>query len=391
MKWHQLVKITSLGCKRGSKNLNEEIILKMVKPYVRNKSITYFEFDNIFNFLSRKEQYEVANILDRNDISLRAEDTDEDNDYDEIFNEGNPIGSDNTVTAEDFEVLYDDVFLDDYGSEVKSDYSPVYKEVKQSNDILCRLLQEGNEQAKRDLCIKNKRLVDKCVNIYGKAFGNNLPFDDLEQAGMIGLLKAANKFDYSKGYQFSTYATWWIRQSISREIMETGFVVRIPVHMMEAVAKVTTLDNKNAALGMDFQERIDAIQSETNFSSDKVMYCLMLRNNFLSNSSLNTPVGEEEDIEIQDMLYDEECPTVEEMIELSDLQKRLSDILDTLTERESNIVILRFGLLDGRAMTLEEIGHRYNVTRERIRQIEAKALRKLRHPSRSKKIKDYFL
>ena len=371
--------------------MNEEIILKMVKPYVRNKSITYFEFDNIFNFLSRKEQYEVANILDRNDISLRAEDTDEDNDYDEIFNEGNPIGSDNTVTAEDFEVLYDDVFLDDYGSEVKSDYSPVYKEVKQSNDILCRLLQEGNEQAKRDLCIKNKRLVDKCVNIYGKAFGNNLPFDDLEQAGMIGLLKAANKFDYSKGYQFSTYATWWIRQSISREIMETGFVVRIPVHMMEAVAKVTTLDNKNAALGMDFQERIDAIQSETNFSSDKVMYCLMLRNNFLSNSSLNTPVGEEEDIEIQDMLYDEECPTVEEMIELSDLQKRLSDILDTLTERESNIVILRFGLLDGRAMTLEEIGHRYNVTRERIRQIEAKALRKLRHPSRSKKIKDYFL
>lgn len=318
------------------------------------------------------------------------------NEDDEIVKEAENIINSNPDTgnirpSEDFKILYDDgIFLDDKDSKDESIYRPVYKNIKQSNDILCRLLQEGNQQAKQDLCIKNKGLVDKWVNIYGKEFGNNLTFEDLEQVGMIGLLKAAKRFDYTKGYQFSTYATWWIWQSITREIEDNGFIIRIPVHMMEYISKVTALDNKYAAMEMDFQQRIDAIQVETHFTAEKIMDCLILRHNYLSNTSLNTPVGEDEDIEIQDKICDEKSPSVEEIIEYHDLKKRLMDVLDTLTERERNIIISRFGLLDGKAKTLEKVGQQYNVTRERIRQIEAKALRKLRHPSRSRKLKAFL-
>lgn len=387
--------------------MNEEVILKMVNPYLREKSITYYEFDNIFSFLSRKEQYLIADILYKNDIYLwedgeenfddKLETYDKENtNDDEILKQAENIinsmcDTDDTGQSEEFKILYDDeIFLDNKNSENKYIYLEVHKNIKQSNDILCRLLQEGNEQAKQDLCIKNRGLIGKVVNIYGKLFGNDLSFEDLEQAGMIGLLKAANRYDYTKGFQFSTYATWWIRQSITREIDDTGFAIRIPVHQMESISKVTALDNRFTAMEMDFQQRIEAIQAETDYTAEKIMYCLMLRNNYLSNASLNAPVGEDQDIEIQDMICDYKSPTIEEIIESRDLQRCLLDVLETLTKREKNIMILRFGLEDGQPETLEEIGNKYNVTRERIRQIEAKALRKLRHPSRSRKLKEFL-
>lgn len=364
--------------------MDVKIILEMIENCLKEKTITYNEFDTIFSLLSRKEQYEVTDILYKNGITLVPDEEE----YPEVENAGvDQIAEE----AEDIKALYDNgIFMDSKESEAEAGHLLVNHHIKQSNEILCSLIQEGNRQAKQDLCIKNRALVDKYAGMYGKAYGNNLDFEDLEQAGMMGLLKAAERFDMVKGYQFSTYATWWICQAITREIDDKGFTIRLPVHMMEGIAKIMSLDNRFASLGMDFNERIDAIQNETGISAEKILYYLMLRNNYLSNSSLNVPVGEDENIEIQDMVKDDENPSVEEIIEERDLHNHLFDLLNTLTAREKDILFLRFGLLDGQDRTLEQVGKIYNVTRERIRQIEAKALRKLRHPTRARKIRAYW-
>ena len=367
--------------------MDVKIILEMVENRLKENTITYGEFDAIFSMLSRKEQYEVTDILYKNGIMLVP---DED-DYPEEENAEDAGHDQIAKEAEDIKAFYDDeIFMDSKKSEAETGPLLVNHNIKQSNEILCSLIQEGNMQAKQDLCIKNRALVDKYAGMYGRAYGNNLDFEDLEQAGMIGLLKAAERFDVERGYKFSTYATWWICQSITREIDDKGFIIRIPVHMMEGIAKIMSLDNKFALLGMDFNQRIEAIQKEIGFSAEKILYCLMLKNNYLSNASLNVPVGEEEDIEIQDMVKDDESPSVEEIVEERDLHNRIMGLLNTLTAREKDIVFLRFGLLDGQDRTLEQVGKMYNVTRERIRQIEAKALRKLRHPTRARKIRAYW-
>lgn len=374
----------------GGERMNEEIILKMVEPYLKDNAITYKEFDNIFEFLSLKEQYEVVELLFSHGISLEDLEKDDDNeniiDIEDVleleFNEAEEDES------EDFDVLYDDNIFKDKNSD--NSHVVLYKNIKQSNDILCRLIQEGNKQARQDICVKNKLLVDKYVNAYLRYFGNHLDFEDLEQAGYIGLLKAAERFDLKRDSAFSTYAVFWIRQSIVREVMDNGFVIRIPVHLMELIAKITRLDNQFNTKGYTYNERMHLIAEELDITEERVENLLAIRQQYLSYSSLNTPVGEEDETELEEIYVDKEQVSVEDIVANKMLCEQMKEVLLTLTEREQRVLNLRFGFVDGRTRTLEEVGREYNVTRERIRQIEAKAIRKLQHPSRSRKLKDYL-
>lgn len=374
----------------GGERMNEEIILKMVEPYLKDNAITYKEFDNIFEFLSLKEQYEVVKLLFSHGISL--EDLEKDDDNENIIDIEDVLELDfdeaEEDESEDFDVLYDDNIFKDKNSDDL--HVVLYKNIKQSNDILCRLIQEGNKQARQDICVKNKLLVDKYVNAYLRYFGNHLDFEDLEQAGYIGLLKAAEKFDLKRDSAFSTYAVFWIRQSIVREVMDNGFVIRIPVHLMELIAKITRLDNQFNTKGYTYNERMHLIAEELDITGERVENLLAIRQQYLSYSSLNTPVGEEEETELEEIYVDKDQVSVEDIVANKMLCEQMKEVLLTLTEREQRVLKLRFGFVDGRTRTLEEVGREYNVTRERIRQIEAKAIRKLQHPSRSRKLKDYL-
>ena len=351
--------------------MNEQLIIDMARPYVKDGFITYEEFDHIYEMLSLKEKYAVVDILYNNGIDrIDADEQDEDAD-------------------DKFEVLYDDGLFRDTGfKSQKPEPVVVNKDVKQSNEILCVMIQQGNLQAEQDLCVKNKKLVDKYVLAYEKRYRHRLDFDDLEQAGFIGLITAAKKFDISMGYSFSTYAVWWIKQAITREIMDHGFVIRIPVHMMERISKVATIENRFSELNRE--ERIVKVMDETGYKEERIRECMMLKEYVLTYSSLNVTVGEDETVELGEFLSDDGVIPIEEMVENRELRRMLDDVLDTLTEKEKKVIRLRFGLEDNRQWTLEEVGKLFNVTRERIRQIESKALRKLRHPSRLHNIKSFL-
>jgi len=378
--------------------MDEKIILKMVEPYLKDSSVTYEEFDNLFEMLSRKEQYEVLDILAKNNIELRPDEED-DNDFDESTDEPSKEELESLeadIDKEDgFDILYDDaIFIDeDYDSDEadsKSSYLEIKTKVNQSNEILCKLIQEGNEQAKQDLCVKNRMLVCKVAQRYERFFGNDLSFEDLEQAGMMGMLKAAEKFHIEYGYNFSTYAMWWIRQAITREVYDHGFTIRVPVHMMERIGKINAADRKLQTKSLTNRERVEGIADLLDIPVEYVDYCLAVQNTLLNNTSLDTPIGEDEDTALMDMIPEDSVLSVEDQVAANVLGNIINELLETLTERQRKVLELRFGLKDGRERTLEEVGQVFGVTRERIRQIEAKALRKLRHPSRSRKIKDFL-
>ena len=378
--------------------MDEKIILKMVEPYLKDSSVTYEEFDNLFEMLSRKEQYEVLDILAKNNIELRPDEED-DNDFDESTDEPSKEELESLeadIDKEDgFDILYDDaIFIDeDYDSDEadsKSSYLEIKTKVNQSNEILCKLIQEGNEQAKQDLCVKNRMLVCKVAQRYERFFGNDLSFEDLEQAGMMGMLKAAEKFHIEYGYNFSTYAMWWIRQAITREVYDHGFTIRVPVHMMERIGKINAADRKLQTKSLTNRERVEGIADLLDIPVEYVDYCLAVQNTLLNNTSLDTPIGEDEDTALMDMIPEDSVLSVEDQVAANVLGNIINELLETLTERQRKVLELRFGLKDGRERTLEEVGQVFGVTRERIRQIEAKALRKLRHPSRSRKLKDFL-
>ena len=322
--------------------------------------------EQIFSFLE-SHNVDILTITEEDDDEeLLLEDLEEDVDVDKI-----DISVPDGVSIEDPVRMY----LKEIG---KVPLLSAEEEIE-----LAKRMEEGDEQAKQKLAEANLRLV---VSIAKRYVGRGMLFLDLIQEGNLGLIKAVEKFDYRKGYKFSTYATWWIRQAITRAIADQARTIRIPVHMVETINKLIRVSRQLLQeLGREPQP--EEIAEVMDIPVERVREILKISQEPVS---LETPIGEEEDSHLGDFIQDDNVPVPAEAAAFTLLKEQLVEVLGTLTEREQKVLRLRFGLDDGRARTLEEVGKEFNVTRERIRQIEAKALRKLRHPSRSRKLKDFL-
>ena len=329
--------------------------------------------------LSVQDMEDIYDILAQHGIELVKENTDDDEPNDADIKK---LEQDGLLDDLDFSVP-DGVAIDDPVRMYLKEIGRVHLLSAQEEVRLAQQMEEGDETSKRRLIESNLRLV---VSIAKRYVGRGMLFLDLIQEGNLGLIKAVEKFDYRKGYKFSTYATWWIRQAITRAIADQARTIRIPVHMVETINKLNRVQRQLIQeLGRDplpeeiakrMGVNVERVREISKISQEPV--------------SLETPIGEEEDSHLGDFIEDEDALAPAEAASFFLLREQLDDVLDTLTPREKKVLQLRFGLNDGRARTLEEVGNVFGVTRERIRQIEAKALRKLRHPSRSKKLKDYL-
>ena len=340
--------------------MNTQYIAKEIRPYVADNKLTYDDFDKVFGFLPLKEQYQICYAI-QDDLKIEL--------VDEI----------DCAPAEE-----------ELPAEVESLIVKQPHEIKVPNKFLIRLIQDGDDQARQDLCVKNSGLVGKFAVKYWKKFASALDLEDLMQEGFAGMLKAAERFDFSQGTAFSTYASWWIMQHIMRAIADTGLIVRLPVHLVEKILKATEIDRQLQLQDVEVRQRLELIAAEMETTSEEVRNFFKLRDIYLHIKSLDTPVSEDNESTLADFIPDDETPAPFDAVAFTLLKEQLDDLLATLTPREKNVLRLRYGLEDGRERTLEEVGKSFNVTRERIRQIEAQALRKLRHPARARKLRDFL-
>ena len=357
-------------------------LLEKIKELVeigkkKKNTLEYQEINDFFQGmnLNAEEIEKILDYLEANNIDvLRISDDDDDiliDEDDDIEVEKIDLSVPDGVSIEDPVRMY----LKEIG---KVPLLSAEEEIE-----LAKRMELGDQEAKKRLAEANLRLV---VSIAKRYVGRGMLFLDLIQEGNLGLIKAVEKFDYRKGYKFSTYATWWIRQAITRAIADQARTIRIPVHMVETINKLIRV-SRQLLQELGREPAPEEIAAEMNMPVDRVREILKISQEPVS---LETPIGEEEDSHLGDFIQDDNVPVPAEAAAFTLLKEQLQEVLGTLTEREQKVLTLRFGLEDGRARTLEEVGKEFNVTRERIRQIEAKALRKLRHPSRSRKLKDYL-
>ena len=330
------------------------------------------------------EQVErIYDTLESNGIDVLRIGDDKSDDDVILDNEDNEVAKEELEEVEDIEALAEGISIEDPVRMYLKEIGKVPLLTADEEIELAKRMEQGDEEAKKKLAEANLRLV---VSIAKRYVGRGMLFLDLIQEGNLGLIKAVEKFDYSKGYKFSTYATWWIRQAITRAIADQARTIRIPVHMVETINKLIRV-SRQLLQELGREPTPEEISEEMNLPVERVREILKISQEPVS---LETPIGEEEDSHLGDFIQDDNVPVPADAAAFTLLREQLNEVLNTLTPREQKVLRLRFGLDDGRARTLEEVGKEFDVTRERIRQIEAKALRKLRHPTRSKKLKDYL-
>lgn len=369
----------------------DELIRRLEqKAREKGNALTYADMSEYLDSLDLEKNVmdEIYDTLMANDIEINGESEPEDftmiignDDMDSNAEEGIVVDENGDIDID--ASLPKGVAVDDPVRMYLKEIGKVPLLSAEEEIELAQRMENGDEEAKKRLCEANLRLV---VSIAKRYVGRGMLFLDLIQEGNLGLIKAVDKFDYRKGYKFSTYATWWIRQAITRSIADQARTIRIPVHMVETINKLIRV-SRQLLQTYGREPTPEEIAGEMGISVEKVREIQKIAQEPVS---LETPIGEEEDSHLGDFIPDEDVPAPAEAAAFSMLKEQLVEVLDTLTEREQKVLKLRFGLEDGRSRTLEEVGKEFDVTRERIRQIEAKALRKLRHPSRSKKLKDYL-